>query len=903
MATTDNGTMTGGDGVAPDLGKALDEALAKPRRRIPRGGLVTGGVVIALVAAMGFTVLGLGVADNAVANYDASSWLWSRAKSEVARVNGLTGRVDTRVEVGQARNHSMQVTQTDRFLILRDLTTGQVSSLDLATLQVMATTRTTSGLGVSIAMRDDAAFVIDAPQGVVRQLDPRSLVPIGEPVRYPPGIAGGTFDGTGRLWVAVPSEGTVSAITPAPLPSAPADPLPTGAALVGVANPGTGGSGGGVSPALVKTVTVADPSHDLAVTTLDDGVAVLDRTSGALTTVRGEREHKVVLSLSGIGAVPPRTNGAQVPVTVAEGRQVLVVGEGGPTAQFVVPGEGDQLRPAVAWAGRFYCADDRTGTVHVFDEHGQLVETIDVKGANGPLELEVRENYLFINAPNSSTARVVDDHNQVRVVDKYADDVLGGDPPKDPPKPPPVKEKVVGKPGAPRAVTATAGDKLARVSWRPADENGSAIIKYVVEGGPQPVEVGARQRSIEITGLTNGETYRFSVHAVNGKGAGPVKRSNPVMPTADVPDPPASVTAEARPDGTVRVSWPAANGQGNQIAKYAVTSSTAGATAPAGETAKTELIVPAGDLDYGTQYAFTVVAVSDKGAASTPSPSSDTVVPFTVPGKPLDIAAVAPDAAGTITVTWGVPADNGRPITGYAVTVGGKTTQTAGTSQTVTGLPAGQPATASVTAVNEAGEGPAATATATTIDVPTLTLGAATATTTAISVPMTVNTKGSASQCQVTLSGAGRTVASGWSTCGTITLDAWRAGTTYSYTVEARNNAGTANGGAARNISTGAVNGVVACNDSGGTYCDGGIGVYTGTRQVLAEAVGDTPNGTGYGAWCKKAGTNIKAVQYNGNKASTWWVQITFTNNARYIPFAWLNLDNGDNINGLPTCV
>ncbi|SNT59763.1 Fibronectin type III domain-containing protein [Asanoa hainanensis] len=902
MATTDNGTMTGADG-AEDLGKALDAALAKPKRRIPRGGLVTGGVVTALVAAMGFTVLGLGVADNAVANYDASSWLWSRAKSEVARVNGLTGRVDTRVPVAQSRNHAMQVTQTDRFLVLRDLATGQVSSLDLATLQVMATTRTTSGLGVSIAMRDDAAFVVDAPQGVVRQLDPRSLVPIGEPVRYPPGISGGTFDGTGRLWVAVPSEGTVSAITPAPLPSAPADPLPTGVALVGVANPGSGGSGGGgVSPALVKTVTVADPSHDLAVSTLDDGVAVLDRTTGALTTVRGEREHQVVLQLPGIGAVPPRTNGAQVPVTVADGRQVVVVGEGGPVTQFKVPGSGADLRPAVAWAGRYYCADERSGSVYVFDERGQLVDTIEIKGANGPLELEVRENYLFINAPNSSTARVVDDKHHVRVVDKYADDVLGGDPPKDPPKPPPVKEDVVTKPSAPRSVTATAGDKLARVSWRAASDNGSAISKYVVEGGPQPVEVGARQRSIEIKGLTNGETYRFSVRAVNGKGTGPAKRGNPVVPTAEVPDAPASVTAEARPDGTVRVSWPAANGQGNRIAKYAVTATTAGATAPAGESTKTELIVAKGELDYGTQYAFTVVAVSDKGAASTPSPASDTVVPFTVPDKPLDVDAVAPNEPGTITVSWGAPPDNGRPITEYVVTVNGQTQRTAGTSLKVTGLPEGRAATATVRAVNEAGEGPTDTATATTIAKPTVTLGAARVSSTTVTVPVTVNDNGSAAQCQVTISYDGRSVASGWRACGDIVVNAWRAGTTYSYVASARNNAGQVDQ-PARNATTTTVNGLVYCVDPAGEYCGGGIGIYTGTRQVASEAVGDTPNGSRFTAWCKKTGTNIRAVQYNGNKASTWWVQITFKGNARYIPFAWLNLDNGDNINGLPTCV
>jgi hypothetical protein len=62
-------------------------------------------------------------------------------------------------------------------------------------------------------LHDDAAFVIDSVQGVVRQIDPRTLSPIGDALRYPPGITGGVFDGAGRLWIAEPSEGTVSGIS------------------------------------------------------------------------------------------------------------------------------------------------------------------------------------------------------------------------------------------------------------------------------------------------------------------------------------------------------------------------------------------------------------------------------------------------------------------------------------------------------------------------------------------------------------------------------------------------------------------------------------------------------------------------------------------------------------------
>ncbi|MFD0786688.1 hypothetical protein ACFQZ8_22540, partial [Micromonospora azadirachtae] len=377
-------------------------------------------------------------ADNAVANYDASAWLWSAARSELARVNGVTARVDTRTEVPGTRQHPVEVTQTDRMLILRDRSTGQVSSLDLATLQMTATTRTTPGLGVNVALHEDAAFVIDAVQGVVRQLDPRSLTPVGEPVRYLPGITGGSFDGAGRLWIGVPSEGTVSAVTAADLPDSPASVSP----------------GAGLSPERVETYRVADPAHELVISTLDDGVAVLDRTAGALVTVRGDTVRPTKLTMTSPGALPTRTSGPRVPVTVPGERRVHVIAEGGgEVGAFTVPGSGDQLSPAVAWADRFYCADEATGTIYTFDTQGRLIDTIRGK-ANGPLELEVRENHLFINAPDSATARVVDDKHQVREVDKYANDVLGGDPPPAPPPPPPPKKPKVGKPGAPRSVTA-----------------------------------------------------------------------------------------------------------------------------------------------------------------------------------------------------------------------------------------------------------------------------------------------------------------------------------------------------------------------------------------------------------------------------------------------------------------
>ena len=83
-----------------------------------------------------------------MANFDASSWLWSTTRGEVDRVNGVTARVDTRTKIQDAQNHEIQITQTDRYLVLRDLNTGQVSALDLTTLQISAVMPSTPGLGV-----------------------------------------------------------------------------------------------------------------------------------------------------------------------------------------------------------------------------------------------------------------------------------------------------------------------------------------------------------------------------------------------------------------------------------------------------------------------------------------------------------------------------------------------------------------------------------------------------------------------------------------------------------------------------------------------------------------------------------------------------------------------------------
>ena len=846
-----------------------------------RGGLVTLGTVVGLVVALGITLFGTGAANNAVASFDASAWLWSSNKSEVARVNGVTGRVDTRTRITDARGHTMQVTQSDRYVILRDLNTGKISVLDLSSLTLGASTPSTPGLGVTVALHDDVAFIIDAVQGLVRQLDPATLVPVGQALSFPPGISAGTFDDRGRLWLLVPSEGTVVAVKPSATTSA-------------AASGNAGGRGGSAAdPSIVKTVGVAEPSHDLALSILDTGVAVLDKTATVLTTLRGEAVKKVNLSLTGPGAMPRRTVGADVPVTVVDDHHVYVI-NGDKVTDFTVPGDSPKLQPCVAWSGRLYCADDASGTVYVLDAQGKLTNTIKIPSGGRPLELEVREDRMFINAPDGSTARVVDDEHHVKSVDKYANNVVGGDPPPVPPPPPPPKP-TIGPPGAPGRVSATAGNAQAKVTWTAAPANGAAIAKYVVEGDGQVYEVGANQRAIEITGLTNGQQYRFTVYAVNAKGKGPKRAANPVVPTSSVPDPPTSVSATANPDGTVKLTWPAANGLGRRIVRYAVTAVSTGEPKTF-ETDQIGYTVKAGELTYGMQYAFRVASINDLGASSTQSPLSPTVVPFTRPDAPPGgvLVRAVTTKRGAVYATWRVPDDNGAAITDYEATVNGeKRALGIVDSAEFEGFPDSTRVTVSIRAINSAGPGPAVEGFADTLSPPTLTLqGGIPNQYNAITVNFTATDGGGTpARCRLVVVGLNPAE----NGCGgPLTVGALSPGNIYDYTLTLTNAAGmtaTATG----TLGTAVYTGTVVCNTP--SYCgpgapDGGIWVYPQPSQS-GHAVDDTFNGETWEARCQTTGGNVDATPWGGKETNVW-IRIRFpVDRENYIPYAWFNLPSG----------
>jgi hypothetical protein len=188
---------------------------------------------------------------------------------------------------------------------------------------------------------------------------------------------------------------------------------------------------------------------------------------------------------------------------------------------------------------------------------------------------------------------------------------------------------------------------------------------------------------IQMTGLTNGVTYTFSVVATNANGnsqqSASVSYTVPALPPT-IPDTPTNVTA-IRGNGQAIVSFvPPINNGGSAITSYTATVSPGGITVSGSTTPITIT-----GLTNGTDYTVTVYATNTVGNSSV-SAVSNTVRPAGPPAAPTGVTAAAGNAQAVVSFT--APANNGSGIISYTVTSSpGGFTATGGSSPiTVLGL-------------------------------------------------------------------------------------------------------------------------------------------------------------------------------------------------------------------------
>ena len=118
-------------------------------------------------------------------------------------------------------------------------------------------------------------------------------------------------------------------------------------------------------------------------------------------------------------------------------------------------------------------------------------------------------------------------------------------------------------PSPPRDVTAVAGDASATVTWAaPANPGSFPVSNYSVTASPGAKTCLTSTLTCEITGLTNGMRYTFTVKALNGAGWSPESApSNAVTPKATAK--PSILIAGSRDGSTIRVDGTTTDLTGN----------------------------------------------------------------------------------------------------------------------------------------------------------------------------------------------------------------------------------------------------------------------------------------------------------------------------------------------------
>jgi titin len=280
-------------------------------------------------------------------------------------------------------------------------------------------------------------------------------------------------------------------------------------------------------------------------------------------------------------------------------------------------------------------------------------------------------------------------------------------------------------PGAPTSVAATAGDNSAMVSWvAPSSSGSSNITGYSVtaadathsSGGGQTCTWSTGSLSCTLTGLSNNDSYTFTVTATNSVGTGVASSASSSVVPGFI-EPSAVTTLSAIPgDGTVTLSWSAPATGGAPIDGYNLYEGTTPGGENYGSAFNGHILITGtsatvSGLTNGHRYYFTVEAVNDVGSSDA-SNEAWAVATATVSGPPINATATA-GSKGTATVTWNAPFRSGSSaVVGYVVTPylgavaqASQVFNSTAVSETVSGLYPGSVYTFTIAAINASGKG------------------------------------------------------------------------------------------------------------------------------------------------------------------------------------------------------
>ncbi|WP_245822868.1 fibronectin type III domain-containing protein [Brachybacterium avium] len=279
-----------------------------------------------------------------------------------------------------------------------------------------------------------------------------------------------------------------------------------------------------------------------------------------------------------------------------------------------------------------------------------------------------------------------------------------------------IRVTVRGLPEAPSAPRiGEVGDGFVELTFNAGADNGAPITGYTVSTASGPaVTQDCASTSCTITGLSNDTEYTFQVIATNDVGTSDPSVASAVARPDVRPEKPAAPSVQ-RGDEQLTVGWTPPVNRGSAIQTYEVqlqNTSTQEITAQEISGGTTQTVFPG--LVNGVDYRFRVRA---SNLAEEPSDWSEWSRPEHPAGKPTAPAGnpsaerVNDPRGGGVEVTWPemtTAEANGEPITDYIVTASsGKslTVDASKTSTTFLGLDPDTAYTFTYTGVNSVGRG------------------------------------------------------------------------------------------------------------------------------------------------------------------------------------------------------
>ncbi|HEY1133338.1 MAG TPA: fibronectin type III domain-containing protein [Nocardioides sp.] len=643
-------------GAAAD-GAAGGSTLARLRRRLrgrrrrdSRGSAEISVAVVgaSLVAGLAF---GQGLSRTVVDITDGLTWLSDDPSGEIIQVNPATGRPEKRLAVG-APGEDLEVTQADGRLFVTNRTTGEVFSVDLASVLVSGQRRVATGAASDLLLHEDQAFLVDRSTSSISRIDPSTTDAIGERWVAAEGLADATIDGEGRVW-AIDEVGMLEELR--------------------------------WSDAERRFLTESDQDIDYAgdgsvLVGHDEGVTVFGPDAGIVVQVG--TGHDVVgdaPSLVGNLQAPSSAPSDLSPVAAPETGTVVIVGADElrevdlSTIACAKPN-----RPAVH-RNLVYVPCDGAGRIVVLDGSGRrAAPDIQVPGERDA-ELVVDDGNLIVNVPGSQAGLVVRPDGRISDLTRYDDQVaptrLGGSrtPPTqqqvqdiadaDRPDPVDLPETPDPDPSTPPSTPPTSG------STNPTGATNPPVVPPTAPptGGPTVPPVGPP--GTVPPGGGGGTPPN------GGGGDDPPPTTDPTDPTdhPDTEEPeqvlaPTAVSATLENNNVAVVTWehtgPTPDGFDVVILGNDSAFTTVG---PADRSAR--LTIPIGQP---AQFVVTAFDGTTRYSSVPSAPVTASTRPA-MPGNLTGSVGTGAHTAGTVpaNASWEAPADNGSPITGYRVTFTG----------------------------------------------------------------------------------------------------------------------------------------------------------------------------------------------------------------------------------------